>query len=332
MATSFNALEYWHPVLCSSSLKKKPVSVKIHGKEIAIFRTKSGSVAALEDRCCHRRMRLSKGWVEGESLVCPYHAWHYDSCGNVTSLNSPKIKACIESFDAIEKYDAVWIRRKSESKFPELEVGNYSYICTLEHSINVPMELVLDNFSEVEHTSTTHTFFGYSHEDQANIETHIDIKEFEVSVSNKGIQRKIPWVIEKLIGIHSGDYFFDDWQTFFSPVYTVYNHWWLNQRTKTPRLQKWYIAVFFIPIDENETKLITLVFSTKIWGELGFRLFVKPIFSFLVNYEINQDRKMLENLADKNTSTDYMVLGKFDRMLVENRKKIKQIYLKVGKS
>ncbi len=323
---TFDVLNHWHPVLRTSALKHKPISITIHGKEIVIFKTKSGSIVALEDRCCHRGMLLSKGWVEGESLVCPYHTWKYDSCGNVTSPSNPTIKACIESFEVTEKYNAIWIRKNSESKFPELDIEGYNYVSTLENLINAPMELVLDIFSEVEHTVTTHAFIGYSLE---SIETHIDVNESSVKVSNKGTQRRIPWIIEKLTNIHSGDYVFDDWETRFSPVYSIYNHWWLKQRTGIAHDLRFYIAVFFIPINEQETKLITFFFSTKFWGSLGFEI-VKPIFSFLVNYEINQDRKMLENLANKNTSTDHMVLGKFDRVLIENRKKIKQIYLDLG--
>ena len=36
----------------------------------------------------HRSGRLSEGWVEDGSLVCPYHGWKYDSSGQVCRVPS----------------------------------------------------------------------------------------------------------------------------------------------------------------------------------------------------------------------------------------------------
>ena len=56
-------LDHWHPVLCSSQLGRQPVGVRLHGKELVLFRAEGGQIGALEDRCPHRRMRLSAGKV-----------------------------------------------------------------------------------------------------------------------------------------------------------------------------------------------------------------------------------------------------------------------------
>jgi phenylpropionate dioxygenase-like ring-hydroxylating dioxygenase large terminal subunit len=50
-------LDHWHPVLFSRDLGAKPVGVKLAGRDIALFRTKAGTPAALDDVCPHRRMR-----------------------------------------------------------------------------------------------------------------------------------------------------------------------------------------------------------------------------------------------------------------------------------
>ena len=42
-------------------------------------------------------------------------------------------------------------------------------ICTLENIFAAPLETVLDNFTEVEHTATTHLLFGYSSEDMPKV-------------------------------------------------------------------------------------------------------------------------------------------------------------------
>jgi len=45
------------------------------GKVIAIFRTASDTVFALEDKCPHKGGPLSQGIVFGESVACPLHNW-----------------------------------------------------------------------------------------------------------------------------------------------------------------------------------------------------------------------------------------------------------------
>ncbi len=48
------------------------------GVDIALFRTASGAVRALLDRCPHRGGPLSQGIVFGESVACPLHNWTID--------------------------------------------------------------------------------------------------------------------------------------------------------------------------------------------------------------------------------------------------------------
>jgi nitrite reductase (NADH) small subunit len=45
------------------------------GKVIAIFRTASDAVFALNDKCPHKGGPLSQGIVFGESVACPLHNW-----------------------------------------------------------------------------------------------------------------------------------------------------------------------------------------------------------------------------------------------------------------
>ena len=43
--------------------------------DIAVFRTATDKVFALDDRCPHKAGRLSQGIVHGESVTCPLHGW-----------------------------------------------------------------------------------------------------------------------------------------------------------------------------------------------------------------------------------------------------------------
>lgn len=37
-----------------------------------------GTLHALDNWCPHRRGPLGQGWVEGRSVVCPWHSWGFD--------------------------------------------------------------------------------------------------------------------------------------------------------------------------------------------------------------------------------------------------------------
>ncbi len=58
------------------------MSAQIPAEAIALWRSASGRLSASADRCPHRGMRLSHGFVRGEALSCIYHGWSYAQTGH----------------------------------------------------------------------------------------------------------------------------------------------------------------------------------------------------------------------------------------------------------
>lgn len=86
----------------------------IADQDLVVWRSKSGILSAWENRCPHRGMRLSHGFVRGEALACVYHGWHYDksaTCRYIPAhpeLEPPEtIKA--QEFSSIEKGGLIWV-------------------------------------------------------------------------------------------------------------------------------------------------------------------------------------------------------------------------------
>jgi 3-phenylpropionate/trans-cinnamate dioxygenase ferredoxin subunit len=56
----------------------KAIRVKIGDHAIAIVRTPSGEVKALDDKCSHGEISLSEGFVDEETIECWAHGAKFD--------------------------------------------------------------------------------------------------------------------------------------------------------------------------------------------------------------------------------------------------------------
>ncbi len=50
----------------------------VHGREIAVFRSRSGTIFAVENHCPHRGGPLSEGVIGDGKVVCPLHGHKFD--------------------------------------------------------------------------------------------------------------------------------------------------------------------------------------------------------------------------------------------------------------
>jgi nitrite reductase/ring-hydroxylating ferredoxin subunit len=72
----------WVPVALSADVgPASVVPVRTANGAAALWRSASGKLSACADRCPHRGMRLSHGFVRGEALSCIYHGWSYGPSG-----------------------------------------------------------------------------------------------------------------------------------------------------------------------------------------------------------------------------------------------------------
>lgn len=56
--------------------------VLVNEQEVVIWRASGNEIHAWRDRCPHRGMRLSFGFVRNDRLVCLYHGWEYAEGSN----------------------------------------------------------------------------------------------------------------------------------------------------------------------------------------------------------------------------------------------------------
>lgn len=103
----------WYVACWTADLKHdKPLAVSILGEPVVIYRTASGQVAALADRCVHRLAPLSLGRCEGERLRCMYHGLLYQADGCVVEIPGQERippHARVRSYAVVERHSWVWV-------------------------------------------------------------------------------------------------------------------------------------------------------------------------------------------------------------------------------
>ncbi|HEX4865403.1 MAG TPA: non-heme iron oxygenase ferredoxin subunit [Acidimicrobiales bacterium] len=60
----------------------------VNGARVAVANV-GGAFYAVDDRCTHKRCSLSKGDLEGTSVICPCHGGQYDLASGVVMAGPP---------------------------------------------------------------------------------------------------------------------------------------------------------------------------------------------------------------------------------------------------
>jgi phenylpropionate dioxygenase-like ring-hydroxylating dioxygenase large terminal subunit len=157
----------WYAACRSARVGSKPVAVTVFDTPIVLFRSVSGKVGALLDRCAHRNVPLSLGRVEGERLACRYHGWQYDgdgACRFVPALCGPQEARSrrVAAFPAVEQQGFVWIWPDAERppvgepfRLPYVDEPGYRTF-RIDYRVEGTLHAVLENMLDVPHTAFLH--------------------------------------------------------------------------------------------------------------------------------------------------------------------------------
>lgn len=142
------------------------VPFTVMDEPLAIYRKTDGSLAALEDRCCHRLAPLSVGRKEGDELRCMYHGLKFAADGRCTELPgqdriSPRV--CVRAYPIVEKHGAAWVwmgeaEKADEALVPPI-IGPDNAEWAMECStfdMDVNAELISDNLLDLSHAPFVH--------------------------------------------------------------------------------------------------------------------------------------------------------------------------------
>ncbi|CUH66762.1 Toluene-4-sulfonate monooxygenase system iron-sulfur subunit TsaM1 [Thalassovita gelatinovora] len=102
----------WYVAGWSSEFGDDLHALEIIGQSLVLFRDSAGAIKALEDRCPHRLLPLSKGKRIGDTIQCGYHGMTFDgrgTCVRVPGQDNTPQSANVDAFEVEERHGIVWV-------------------------------------------------------------------------------------------------------------------------------------------------------------------------------------------------------------------------------
>ena len=165
--TAIFPLNAWYAIAWDVEVKHQLLPRTICNRKLVMYRTPEGIPAVLEDACWHRLLPLSKGWLEGENVVCGYHGLTFNPAGRCTHMPSQKTinpSASVRSYPTEEKYRFVWVwmgdpALADPKLIPDLHWNDDPDWVSDGKTIHVNCDyrLVVDNLMDLTHETYVHS-------------------------------------------------------------------------------------------------------------------------------------------------------------------------------
>ena len=117
----------WFQVAVAHEIEPGTVKpLRYFDKDLVVFRTESGTLSVLDAHCPHLGAHLGHGGtIEGEGIVCPFHAWKFDADGALLEVpyaeRKPR-KATVPCWHVKEVADLVFVWHHAEGKPPAWDI------------------------------------------------------------------------------------------------------------------------------------------------------------------------------------------------------------------
>ncbi|MBD2580501.1 aromatic ring-hydroxylating dioxygenase subunit alpha [Oscillatoria sp. FACHB-1406] len=293
----------WYVVARSSEVKERPVSVTLWKQPIVLYRSESGTICALEDRCPHRQVKLSAGIVKRDRIECAYHGWQFDAEGNCAEIpyraENQKIPNCqIKSYPVKELDGFIWLfpgegdsEKIAPMGMPEWEHLNYiASVAAIDYQGH--FSFLIENIMDMYHGHLHDNYQAWASAKLQSIEVADDRIDAHYEAQSYYRIDKI-WSISQL--------FFPALRRLHPEpldVSYIYPHW------ASSLGQDFKIYCLFCPVNETHTRAYLIHFTSlnAFWRlhklPVKFRRFVKDSLfgsaNKLLEGLVEQDIEMME--------------------------------------
>ena len=155
----------WYAVEYDNAVKKGQVKeVVFWNTSIALYRGEDGQLAAMQNRCPHRQLKLTHGVVENCQLRCVYHGWTFDRDGWLVdyshdSFGKSLLKTQLRTYPVAVRYGLIWIfpgnpdvaEERTIPLIPELEGDQRWARVMADFTWQTHHSMVVDNVCDFAH-------------------------------------------------------------------------------------------------------------------------------------------------------------------------------------
>jgi len=161
----------WHCLGLAADYKDgKPHGINIFGTRLVIFQGASGKLNIMNAWCPHMGADLSIGKIEGDALVCKFHAWKWGADGGCKEIPYAKRvppKARIQTWTTLEENKLLFVWNDPEGNGPRPEQAipriepvfnekEWSDWSMVKWTIKNNCRELIDNIADMAHFGTVH--------------------------------------------------------------------------------------------------------------------------------------------------------------------------------
>jgi len=287
--------DFWYIAAPSSEIRKRPVARRLMNERVVLFRDADGRAHALEDRCAHRNMALSRGTVVDGRIECPYHGWRYEgggTCVHVPSLGAsarlPRL--CVRAFATRESDGYIWVHLGASApagepfRFPHCNERGWTTF-RMKTRFAGTVEHCLENFLDCPHTAYVHSgWFRTRDTRELRAVTRERDHEVEIEFQGEPINKSLAFRL-------------------FAPVGATLRH---TDRFIMPNVSRvdydfgpshhFIITSQCTPVSDDETEVYTVISYR--FGRLGalVRLVFEPMCRRIIRQDVDIMRVQAEQL------------------------------------
>ncbi|MHC4393451.1 MAG: aromatic ring-hydroxylating oxygenase subunit alpha [Planctomycetota bacterium] len=155
----------WYALAFSDELEPEQLlSRHSFGRDLVLFRTRSGVVSLIDAHCPHRGAHFGHGGkVTGESIQCPFHGFCFDTGGTCVSTGHeskpPRVQA--RTYTVVEKHGIVlaWFHPKGrppDFHISALDVAGWSALTHVKLDVRSHPQETLENSVDLDHLQWVH--------------------------------------------------------------------------------------------------------------------------------------------------------------------------------
>jgi phenylpropionate dioxygenase-like ring-hydroxylating dioxygenase large terminal subunit len=158
--------EAWYVAAWGEEITRAPLRRIFLEEPVVMYRKADGTPVALSDRCVHRAYPLSRGKLEGDSIICGYHGFKYNPEGACTwvpgQANVPK-SARVKAYPLVESGPYVWIWMGDPATADPAAIPDHHWTTDPEWqhikdmaTIKARYALLIDNLMDLSHETFIH--------------------------------------------------------------------------------------------------------------------------------------------------------------------------------